>query len=240
MWLGVKESFPELLISTKDVGLFYNALTGLGISYCILVYCVSTTRHVRAMSFWKPGEAKPPQSKAAPAPLQVNVDVAAAPAAKSQLSSKVTSMRFMKRKEEGAEQMKEEMSKRSKLLDTVQLHRGGDADSRMQVVEQSSLLSSDGKVVFTLEAADLFSTLPGRRSFNGFNKVVEREYANALDDASMVGSVGSKASDEAILKQYEGLIGLPRGPGQGKRPKSSGPLTKAPGQGKRPRTEGMT
>ena len=185
------------------------------------------------MSFWKPGEAAPPQSKAAPAPLQTNVVVTAAPAGKSQLSSKVTSMRFMKRKEEGAEQMKEEISKRSKLLDTVQLHRGGDADSRMQVVEQSSFLSNEGKVVFTLESADLFSTLPGRRSFNGFNKVVEREYANALDASTL--DCASTASDEAILKQYEGLIGLPRGPGQGKRPKNSGPLTKAPGQGKRPR-----
>jgi len=72
------------------------------------------------------------------------------------------------------------------------------------------------------EHFDFAAALPGRRSFNGCNKAVERHYEQVLDDlnykrkASIVKS--DTISDEEMLKRYESLIGLPRGPNQGKKP----------------------
>lgn len=66
--------------------------------------------------------------------------------------------------------------------------------------------------------------LPGRRSFNGCNKAVERYYESKMEDLkynwkkAASSSSSTSATDEEILKRCENLIGLPRGPNQGLRP----------------------
>ena len=63
----------------------------------------------------------------------------------------------------------------------------------------------------------------GRRSFGGYNKAVERNYEQIIDEkkfnkASEKASKNS-VSDAEMLARYENLIGLPRGQSQGMRPK---------------------
>jgi hypothetical protein len=72
-----------------------------------------------------------------------------------------------------------------------------------------------------------YRSLPGRRSFGGFNPAVERNYAK-LTGLHMLNSSGAGEGagidDEAMLERYETLIGLPRGPNQGRfvpKPKKS-------------------
>lgn len=70
---------------------------------------------------------------------------------------------------------------------------------------------------------NLFLLTTGRRSFGGFNKAVERNYEQIIDEkrfnkASEKASKNS-VSDAEMLVRYESLIGLPRGQSQGMRPK---------------------
>ena len=186
------------------------------------------------MSFWRPGDAAPPPAPAAQAPPP-----AEGPGRVSGLSKNVMGMKFMKRKEEGAEQSREEASKRRKLLETVQQLGPPQSSSAMQVDEPAAgggatSSSSSSSSSFTIETTDLYSTLPGRRSFGGFNKVVERNYNEVLDlsadKSKREQQGGAGKSDEEILRQVQGLVGLPRGPGQGKKPRPAG-LQGKPGAG---------
>ena len=63
----------------------------------------------------------------------------------------------------------------------------------------------------------------GRRSFGGFNKAVERNYEQMMDekrfDKASERATKNSVSDTEMLARYENLIGLPRGPSQGMRPK---------------------
>jgi hypothetical protein len=63
----------------------------------------------------------------------------------------------------------------------------------------------------------------GRRSFGGFNKAVERHYEQMMDekrfDKASERASKNSVSDTEMLNRYETLIGLPRGPNQGMRPK---------------------
>lgn len=73
------------------------------------------------------------------------------------------------------------------------------------------------------------SLFPGRRSFGGCNKFVERQYDKTLEELfnikrpSRAISQQQQPTDEVILKQYETLVSLPRGPNQGKKPSFSKP-----------------
>ena len=83
-------------------------------------------------------------------------------------------------------------------------------------------VDATGGFVITEDDSDLFQVLPGRRSFGGFNKSVEKYYHEVFDEQRLQ-KLGDKAknntiSDEEMLKRYENLIGLPRGPNQGVRP----------------------
>ena len=75
-------------------------------------------------------------------------------------------------------------------------------------------------LVITVNTTDLYSILPGRRSFGGFNPITEQNYQKSMEDMKFEKAVEkaqkSTISDEEMLKRYEGLIGLPRGPNQGK------------------------
>ena len=56
--------------------------------------------------------------------------------------------------------------------------------------------------------------LPGRRSFRGFNPVVERNYARLTGAAPAIDPATITIDEEAMAARYETLIGLPRGPNQ--------------------------
>ena len=74
--------------------------------------------------------------------------------------------------------------------------------------------------------------LLGRRSFGGFNKAVELNYEQIMDEKrfnkASEKAAKSSVSDTEMLARYESLIGLPRGPSQGMRPKKekTGPIKK--------------
>lgn len=63
----------------------------------------------------------------------------------------------------------------------------------------------------------------GRRSFGGFNKNVERNYSEFLDDMQFDNitrkskSLKRDINDDEMLESYANLIGLPRGPNQNRR-----------------------
>ena len=54
---------------------------------------------------------------------------------------------------------------------------------------------------------------PGRRSFGGFNTVVERNYAR-LTGQIEAEALGEIIDEAAMVARYESLVGLPRGPNQ--------------------------
>ena len=171
-------------------------------------------------AFWKPGSAVSAASSG-PVPASAVTEAVAGPAPEApqpayKMSANLADMKFMKRKEEAAEQNKEEGEKRRKLLDATWTNP---TPQPLAVAQQPQ--DGSGKLVCVVEAVDLYSTLPGRRSFGGFNAVVERAYANALntslDEPSM------DVEEESILKKYEELVSLPRGPNQGKAKKPKAP-----------------
>lgn len=58
------------------------------------------------------------------------------------------------------------------------------------------------------------NSLPGRRSFRGFNVVVERNYAKLTGNLPAIDPATITIDEEAMAARYETLIGLPRGPNQ--------------------------
>ena len=84
-------------------------------------------------------------------------------------------------------------------------------------------MTENDVLVCTKEEHDFMSALPGRRSFGGANKAVERNYEQMMDekrfDKASERASKNSVSDTEMLARYENLIGLPRGPSQGARPK---------------------
>lgn len=135
--------------------------------------------------------------------------------APAMLSKSVMSMKFMKRKadDDGAQQ--EEVARKKLVTEMIW-------SSRMD--QNKSLASAESpKLVCEIDFSDSLSTYPGRRSFGGFNKAVEQQYNKYLDSLKF-DKLASKASssfdvdDEEMLERYQTLIGLPRGPNQGRLP----------------------
>jgi hypothetical protein len=118
-------------------------------------------------------------------------------------------MKFMKRKSDAEADAKEEAEKRRKLLDSQWT-----ADNDMTV-------ANGDRLICTRDDSDLLSALPGRRSFGGFNKPIERHYEQIMDERrfekALEKSKKNAVSDEEMVARYETLIGLPRGPNQGQR-----------------------
>ena len=174
------------------------------------------------MSFWKPGDAQPRVQSTSQASVistsssqlagdSEKTNPVSIPDAKPVLSKSVMSMKFMKRKEEAAIQESEETLKRKKILE-------------MQWISRAESVADADAVLCVKETNDLLTAMPGRRSFGGFNKPVERNYQQAMDairfDSTVSSSKEEKSktiTDEEMLERYESLIGLPRGPQQSKR-----------------------
>jgi hypothetical protein len=115
----------------------------------------------------------------------------------------------MARKVEIADEERLEAKKRRKILDS------GWSNVDTTAANELSTSSSDDKIVCTVEAEDLYASLPGRRSFRGFNTVVERFYQNSMDTQKFgleKDSIGDdNISNEEMLSRYTNLIGLPEG-----------------------------
>lgn len=120
------------------------------------------------------------------------------------LSKAVMGMKFMRRNEEVAPAV---VPNPEPSADAVQSSRAPS--------------SSSGVIQFERDRSTV--TFPGRRSFGGCNKFIERHYAKVLEDQYNI-KVAEKEkkqtiSDEEMLKRYENLVSLPRGPSQGVRQK---------------------
>jgi hypothetical protein len=163
------------------------------------------------MSFWKPGTDGPSKGREKEIEKEKTVRDSSATKGKGNeaekpiaLSKGVMGMKFMKEKEKYTE--KSSYLNFSKQLDSLEVPR--QATDALECSEDSF---------------DFIATLPGRRSFNGCNKAVERYYEQRLDDLKFRKKADSvthteTVSDQEMIKRYENLIGLPRGPSQGKRP----------------------
>jgi membrane-bound lytic murein transglycosylase len=83
----------------------------------------------------------------------------------------------------------------------------------------SSTRASSSNSGVNWERDSMQVSFPGRRSFGGCNKFIERHYSKTLEDQYNIklSDKESKAtiSDEEMLKRYEDLVSLPRGPNQG-------------------------
>lgn len=150
------------------------------------------------MSFWKPGTPQAPVAKA-PAKAATVEKISTSSVVKPKLSKGVMGMKFMKQKE-----------------------TTGDTQIIKSTALENFERSTNSKLECFTEHFDFVAALPGRRSFNGCNKAVERHYEQVLDDLKykrkITATKSDTISDEDMLKRYESLIGLPRGPSQGKRP----------------------
>jgi hypothetical protein len=129
----------------------------------------------------------------------------------------------MKRKSEAAEQAQEE-NKRRKEAESASSSWGAkaDADSPTAMAVDDSLYDESSELTVTVTPTDFYSSLPGRRSFGGCNAYIEKEYDRFIDlakfDRAVEKATTNTVSDEEMLQRYESLIGLPRGPNQGKIP----------------------
>lgn len=127
------------------------------------------------------------------------------------LSKSVMSMKFMKRKESV------DQPEGDRLLHL----QGGDWMKDSRAAERVPVHSAGG-LHCVRDYADLYTALPGRRSFGGANKAMERYYQSVVADKykEKVKKESDKdvIDDEEMVRRYEQLVGLPRGPNQGKRP----------------------
>ena len=133
------------------------------------------------------------------------------------LSKSVMSMKFMKKKEEVEAKEKEERMMIQKL-------QSGDwvaSPSAATMKDGSKSTEVTQNLNCVRESQDLYSCLPGRRSFNGCNKAMERHYQQIID-AKYFETYGKNTANETEAPKeeidYEKLVSLPRGPNQGKRP----------------------
>lgn len=116
----------------------------------------------------------------------------------------------MARKLEIADEERVEANKRRKILDSG----WSSVDTN---AAQETLSSTDNNIIVcTVETEDLYASLPGRRSFGGFNSVVERFYQHSMDTNKFGLSKESiedesGVSNEEMLSRYTNLMGLPAG-----------------------------
>jgi hypothetical protein len=167
------------------------------------------------MAFWKPGTTQPPTKT----PQKSN-DILSSSATgnksteKTILSKSVMGMKFMKKKEESIKIEQAEKIKFDKINNISWI-----ADEVAPITDLMDI--DDSELTCVKDDADNFSALPGRRSFGGFNKAVEKHYQQMIDHKRFQTSAKADdakiVSDEEMLLRYENLVGLPRGPSQGVR-----------------------
>ena len=152
------------------------------------------------MSFWRPGEIKPKAENVAPASAtKTTPSPTSSPKAKSRLSDNVMSMKFMKRSlERGAKD------------------EGGDEDhdtnKRYRLIDESLSTSVGAESLRFKDTKSPTIAYPGRRSFGGFNKVVERQYASILEGQRLDYKYNQKTStdesdidDDELIRRYAAM-----------------------------------
>lgn len=164
---------------------------------------------MKVQRFWKP------ESKSASADSQ-----------KSGLSKSVMAMKFMQRKE--IEKQDQNAVKNSvKVLNNMAWGEQLQA-SKPPVVPSLEVGQGDATPLWNIQFYDPYALLPGRRSFGGCNKTVEANYSKIFDDERQnrraAGYLGTeeKDKDDEMLRRYESLVSLPRGPNQGMKPAKAG------------------
>eukprot|EP01038_Epipyxis_sp_PR26KG_P007607 gene7607-10358_t len=172
------------------------------------------------MAFWKPGTSKPSAtSKVTNA--EANTVAPSSSTTSITLSKSIMGMKFMKRKEqiESEQQNESERIKRLRLDNWNNIETQENGDCKMMVDEPTP-----SSIIYIIDEENDLSLYPGRRSFGGFNKHVEKKYQLFLDELRYTKAKEkvskNSVDDEEMLKRYENLIGLPRGPNQGQRPAS--------------------
>ena len=126
-------------------------------------------------------------------------------------------MRFMKKREEDSEIAAQEELKRQKLLNPESVVSASNLSNGHGI--KTANLTHHKILVCTREMTNLYSALPGRRSFGGFNKPIERNYDMILNKHKAdkrYGRLGQEendngdADDEEMLKHFKNLRGKKR------------------------------
>ena len=145
-----------------------------------------------------------------PSGLLAAVPAAGAPIT---LSKSVMSMKFMKRKEDEKNQIQDQREKLHKL-------QGGNWTNSKAAADPTN--GSQDKLKCVRDYSDLYAALPGRRSFNGCNKAIEKYYQSVVSEkyeqSRNAQALKDTVDDEEMVQRYQDLVGLPRGPSQGKKP----------------------
>lgn len=148
-------------------------------------------------------------------------------------------MRFMKRKVEEETLRKDEQAKRQKLLnpqwsskeqcdndedsnqdkilsESAMQEMDGETYLRMSGSSSSSSRGNRGKIEYVGESEnEVYSLFPGRRSFGGFNLVIERYCEKLLEDQKFERISRSNISDEEMVHRYEKMVRLSNSGGGG-------------------------
>ena len=173
------------------------------------------------MSFWRPGERKPTLTPESASPVatttQTPPTLSSSPKAKSRLSDNVMSMKFMKRSVEEEEP------------ETKDEEDDEDANKRRRLSGGSVGSNVDGTMLeFTLSGHSTVA-YPGRRSFGGFNKVVERQYGNILEGQRLDYKYQKKNDDEdgdvnddELIRRYAAMRKINLGGSSSKKNKKKG------------------
>ena len=114
----------------------------------------------------------------------------------------------MKRKSEQEDLAKENAAKRKKLQE----------HERANTTE--SEIGHSNNLICSKDDENHYSKYPGRKSFGGFNPIVEKQYTAALDATNNKYKINIAKEDSNSVNeletsnQYEALVSLPRGPSQ--------------------------
>mmetsp|Transcript_28446 Transcript_28446/g.44725 ORF Transcript_28446/g.44725 Transcript_28446/m.44725 type:complete len:221 (+) Transcript_28446:36-698(+) len=187
-------------------------------------------------NFWKPGDKRPKYVGGAPPkknpkfekqgvklPTQLKLkrkgvdgisDEGPKKKTKSSLTGSTLALKFMQRKklkEEADKQDHERQKEEAARRNSMQWQLQGNSSS-----ENTKTLKNKQNFI-TIESVepDLTTEDLGRRSFGGFNKIVEERYRNALTGNKQSRltetALKNEISSEEMLARFEKYVGIPRG-----------------------------
>ena len=194
---------------------------------CVQTYSNPSSPPV--MSYWKPGTEKPTNTLNSKRNDNTSVcsdsntvtdkkksnNATSKSELHSKLSKSVLGMKFMKTKVEILN---------NQDLNAIKASLDWKKDGTIDHFVTNNNQNND-KLVCKTDNFNFNAVLPGRRSFNGCNKAMERHYQMQLDhlkfqtkmDSNIEANIATTRDtmDEEMIKKYEQLVGLPRGPSGG-------------------------
>ena len=130
------------------------------------------------------------------------------------LSKAVLSMRFMKRKADAELQKTEVREKKQRLLEPQWSSKEPMTVNEDMPARLSTCSSNYNTVNFVEESEnDVYTLYPARRSFGGFNTMVERYCTDMLNEQRFERASRSTISEDEMVLRYEKMIGLSKGIG---------------------------